>query len=91
MLKLKNAKITNCQKMRHTCNYFIVTFALQAKLLFAKYNDETLNVDTDGCIINYKEAIEVWRGWEKSWLSCAQYYETIVERMSEDDKDRNRR
>ncbi|XP_025264576.1 serine/threonine-protein kinase ATR [Camponotus floridanus] len=62
----------------------------KAKLLFAKYNDETLNVDTDGCIINYKEAIEVWRGWEKSWVSCAQYYDTIVERMSEDDKDRNR-
>ncbi|KMQ96860.1 serine threonine-protein kinase atr-like protein [Lasius niger] len=62
----------------------------KAKLLFAKYNDETLNVDTDGCIINYKEAIEVWRGWEKSWVSCAQYYDTIVERMSEEDKDRNR-
>ncbi|KAL0107168.1 hypothetical protein PUN28_015590 [Cardiocondyla obscurior] len=63
----------------------------KAKLLFAKYNDETLNVDTDGCIVNYKEAIEVWKCWEKSWVSCAQYYDTIVERMSEDDKDRNRR
>ncbi|XP_011329801.1 serine/threonine-protein kinase ATR isoform X3 [Ooceraea biroi] len=63
----------------------------KAKLLFAKYNDETLNIDTDGCILNYKEAIEVWRGWEKSWLSCAQYYENIIERMTEDDKDRNRR
>ncbi|XP_018056134.1 PREDICTED: serine/threonine-protein kinase ATR [Atta colombica] len=63
----------------------------KAKLLFAKYNDETLNVDTDGCILNYKEAIEVWRCWEKSWVSCAQYYDTIVERMSEDDKDRNKR
>ncbi|XP_011875240.1 PREDICTED: serine/threonine-protein kinase ATR [Vollenhovia emeryi] len=63
----------------------------KAKLLFAKYNDETLNVDTDGCILNYKEAIEVWRGWEKSWVLSAQYYDTIVERMSEDDKDRNKR
>lgn len=63
----------------------------KAKLLFAKYNDETLNVDTDGCIINYKEAIEVWRGWDKSWLSCAQYYEAVVERMPEDDRDKNRR
>lgn len=63
----------------------------KAKLLFAKYNDETLNVDTDGCIINYKEAIEVWRGWEKSWLSCAQYYEAVVERMPEDDRDKSRR
>ncbi|XP_025157159.1 serine/threonine-protein kinase ATR [Harpegnathos saltator] len=63
----------------------------KAKLLFAKYNDETLNVDTDGCIINYKEAIDVWRGWEKSWLSCAQYYEAVIERMPEDDRDRKRR
>ncbi|KAG5348071.1 ATR kinase, partial [Acromyrmex charruanus] len=66
-------------------------YCAKAKLLFAKYNDETLNVDTDGCILNYKEAIEVWRCWEKSWVSCAQYYDTIVERMSEDDKDRNKR
>ncbi|XP_011699804.1 PREDICTED: serine/threonine-protein kinase ATR isoform X2 [Wasmannia auropunctata] len=63
----------------------------KAKLLFAKYNDETLNIDTDGCILNYKEAIEVWKCWEKTWVSCAQYYDTIVERLSEDDKDRNRR
>ncbi|XP_032688955.1 serine/threonine-protein kinase ATR isoform X2 [Odontomachus brunneus] len=63
----------------------------KAKLLFAKYNDETLNVDTDGCIINYKEAIDVWRGWDKSWLSCAQYYEAVVERMPEDDRHKSRR
>jgi len=66
-------------------------YFFQAKLLFAKYNDETLNVDTDGCILNYKEAIEVWKCWEKSWVLCAQYYDTIVERMSEVDKDKNRR
>ncbi|XP_028046695.1 serine/threonine-protein kinase ATR isoform X2 [Monomorium pharaonis] len=66
-------------------------YCAKAKLLFAKYNDETLNVDTDGGIVNYKEAIEVWRCWEKSWVSCAQYYDTIVERMSDDDKDRNKR
>ncbi|XP_014472413.1 PREDICTED: serine/threonine-protein kinase ATR-like isoform X2 [Dinoponera quadriceps] len=63
----------------------------KAKLLFAKYNDETLNIDTDGCIFNYKEAIDVWRGWEKSWLSCAQYYEGVVERMPENDRDKSRR
>ncbi|XP_025986385.1 serine/threonine-protein kinase ATR [Solenopsis invicta] len=66
-------------------------YCAKAKLLFAKYNDETLNVDTDGCIVNYKEAIEVWKCWEKSWVSCAQYYDTIVERMSEEDRDRNKR
>lgn len=63
----------------------------KAKLLFAKYNDETLNVDTDGCIANYKEAIEVWRGWDQSWLACAQYYEAVFERMPEDDGDKSRR
>lgn len=59
----------------------------QAKLLYAKYNDETLNVDMDGNISNYKEAIEVWRVWEKSLLSCARYYETVVDRMSVEARD----
>ncbi|XP_046813707.1 serine/threonine-protein kinase ATR isoform X1 [Vespa crabro] len=59
----------------------------KAKLLFAKYNDETLNVDTDVSICNYKEAIEVWRAWEKSLLACAQYYESVVNRMSDEEKD----
>lgn len=59
----------------------------QAKLLFAKYNDETLNVDTDVNIANYKEAILVWCAWEKSLLACAQYYESIVNRMNEDERD----
>ncbi|XP_046746064.1 serine/threonine-protein kinase ATR isoform X2 [Diprion similis] len=59
----------------------------RAKLLYAKYNDETLNVDTDGNISNYKEAIEVWRVWEKSLLSCARYYESIVDRMSDEERD----
>ncbi|CAK9833676.1 Serine/threonine-protein kinase atr [Anthophora retusa] len=59
----------------------------KAKLLYAKYNDETVNVDTDANIINYKEAIEVWREWEKSLLSCAQYYESVIDRMVEEEKD----
>lgn len=62
-------------------------YILQAKLLFAKYNDETLNVNTDVNIANYKEAILVWGAWEKSLLACAQYYESIVDRMSEDERD----
>ncbi|KAL6262489.1 hypothetical protein P5V15_007574 [Pogonomyrmex californicus] len=73
----------DCSEERRHC--------AKAKLLFAKYNDETLNVDTDSCINNYKEAIEVWKKWEKSWVACAEYYDTIVGRMSEDDKDRNKR
>ncbi|XP_076632761.1 serine/threonine-protein kinase atr isoform X1 [Colletes latitarsis] len=63
----------------------------KAKLLYAKYNDETVNVDTDANIINYKEAIEVWREWEKSLLFCAQYYESVIDRMTDDEKDRRGR
>ncbi|XP_015183049.1 PREDICTED: serine/threonine-protein kinase ATR isoform X2 [Polistes dominula] len=59
----------------------------KAKLLFARYNDQTLNVDTDISIANYKEAIEVWRAWEKSLLACAQYYDSVVNRMADDEKD----
>ncbi|XP_024944291.1 serine/threonine-protein kinase ATR isoform X2 [Cephus cinctus] len=59
----------------------------KAKLLFAKYNDETLNVDTDGNIANYKEVVEVWRGWEKGLLCCALYFETIVDKMTDEEKD----
>ncbi|KZC05824.1 Serine/threonine-protein kinase atr [Dufourea novaeangliae] len=63
----------------------------KAKLLYAKYNDETVNVDTDANIINYKEAIEVWREWEKSLLFCAQYYESVIDRMTDEEKDRRGR
>lgn len=38
----------------------------KAKLLIAKYNDETTNVDVDVNIGYYKEAVEVYKQWEKS-------------------------
>lgn len=59
----------------------------KAKLLFAKYNHETQNVQTRTNIGNFKEAIEVWRCWENSYIACAQYYESLVNKMSEDAKD----
>ncbi|XP_026671548.1 serine/threonine-protein kinase ATR-like isoform X2 [Ceratina calcarata] len=59
----------------------------KAKLLYAKYNDKRLNVDTDANIFNYKEAIEVWREWEKSLLFCAQYYESVIDKMPDEEKD----
>ncbi|XP_014204493.1 serine/threonine-protein kinase ATR [Copidosoma floridanum] len=58
----------------------------KAKLLWAKYNDETLNVDANGNMTNYKEAHEVWRGWEKSCLAIARYYECVLDRMTEDER-----
>ncbi|XP_066597912.1 serine/threonine-protein kinase atr-like [Prorops nasuta] len=62
-------------------------YCAKAKLLFAKYNNETANVDTDCSILNYKEVIEVWKEWDKSMLACADYYESIVKRMSDEERD----
>ncbi|TGZ48346.1 Serine/threonine-protein kinase ATR [Temnothorax longispinosus] len=64
----------------------------QAQLYWQKgCQEDAFTTLNHGCIFNYKEALDVWKGWEKSWVACAQYYDTVVERMSEDDKDRNRR
>ncbi|KAG6794440.1 serine/threonine-protein kinase atr-like [Apis mellifera caucasica] len=75
----KNLSSGECLEERKQC--------AKAKLLYAKYNDETVNVDTDANIINYKEAIEVWREWEKSLLFCARYYESVIDRMTDEEKD----
>lgn len=58
----------------------------QAKLLWAKYNDETLNVDANGNMTNYKEAFEVWRLWEKSCLAIARYYESVIDKMTDEER-----
>ncbi|XP_033336517.2 serine/threonine-protein kinase ATR [Megalopta genalis] len=79
----KSLSSSECVEERKQC--------AKAKLLYAKYNDETVNVDTDANIMNYKEAIEVWREWEKSLLSCAQYYESVIERLSDEEKDKKGR
>ncbi|XP_043497369.1 serine/threonine-protein kinase ATR-like isoform X1 [Polistes fuscatus] len=75
----KQMPLDECIEERKQC--------AKAKLLFARYNDQTLNVDTDISIANYKEAIEVWRAWEKSLLACAQYYDSVVNRISDDERD----
>ncbi|XP_076654433.1 serine/threonine-protein kinase ATR [Halictus rubicundus] len=79
----KTLSSSECVEERKQC--------AKAKLLYAKYNDETVNVDTDANIMNYKEAIEVWREWEKSLLSCAQYYESVIDRLSDEEKDKKGR
>nr|XP_031832738.1 serine/threonine-protein kinase atr-like [Nomia melanderi] len=79
----KTLSSLNCVEERKQC--------AKAKLLYAKYNDETVNVDTDANIMNYKEAIEVWREWEKSFLACAQYYESVIDRLSDEEKDKKGR
>lgn len=35
---------------------------------------------------NYKEAHEVWRGWEKSCLAIARYYESVLDKMSDEER-----
>ncbi|XP_026488273.2 serine/threonine-protein kinase ATR-like [Vanessa tameamea] len=47
----------------------------KAKLLIAKYNDETTNVDVDVNIGYYKESVEVFKQWEKSLVCLGSYYE----------------
>ncbi|XP_011503709.1 PREDICTED: serine/threonine-protein kinase atr-like [Ceratosolen solmsi marchali] len=58
----------------------------KTKLLWAKYNDETLNVDANGNMTNYKEAYEVWRAWEKSSLAIARYYESVIDKMTDEER-----
>ncbi|XP_013168974.1 PREDICTED: serine/threonine-protein kinase ATR-like [Papilio xuthus] len=49
----------------------------KAKLLIAKYNDETTKVDVDVNIGYYKESVEVFKQWEKSLVCLGAYYEKV--------------
>ncbi|XP_053607158.1 serine/threonine-protein kinase ATR [Plodia interpunctella] len=49
----------------------------KAKLLIAKYNDETTNVDVDVNIGYYKESVDVFKQWEKSLVCLGAYYEKV--------------
>ncbi|XP_041978766.1 serine/threonine-protein kinase ATR [Aricia agestis] len=49
----------------------------KAKLLIAKYNDETANVDVDVNIRFYKESVDVFKEWEKSLVCLGSYYEKV--------------
>ncbi|XP_045771949.1 serine/threonine-protein kinase ATR-like isoform X2 [Maniola jurtina] len=49
----------------------------KARLLIAKYNDETTNVDVDVNIGYYNESVEVFKQWEKSLVCLGSYYEKV--------------
>ncbi|XP_050674865.1 serine/threonine-protein kinase ATR isoform X2 [Leptidea sinapis] len=49
----------------------------KAKLLIAKYNDETTNVDVDVNIRYYEEAVDVFKQWEKSLVCLGAFYEKV--------------
>jgi hypothetical protein len=59
----------------------------KAKLLLATYNDETVNVDMDVNISNYKQAVDACRQWEKSSVCLAQYYDRVLAVMAEDERN----
>ncbi|XP_069694965.1 serine/threonine-protein kinase ATR isoform X2 [Periplaneta americana] len=63
----------------------------EARLLLATYNDETVNVDMDTNISNYKNAVEACQQWEKSSVCLAQYYDRVLAALSsEEDEDKSK-
>lgn len=66
---------------------FSIAIALQAKLLFAKYNDEKLNLDVKSNLDNYQQVVVVWHRWEKSFVALAQYNESVYEMINIEDRD----
>lgn len=59
----------------------------EAKLLIATYNDETANVGMETNIVNYKEVVDIYKIWEKSWVCLAQYYDKLFSNMNVDERD----
>ncbi|OWR53666.1 putative esr1 protein [Danaus plexippus plexippus] len=49
----------------------------KAKLLIAKYNDETSSVDVNVNINYYKESVDAFEHWEKSLVCLGAYYEKV--------------
>ena len=50
---------------------------LKAKLLLARYYDETSNADSPTIIKYYKEVTEIGRSWEEGWFHMAGYYDRL--------------
>jgi hypothetical protein len=53
----------------------------------ATYNDETVNVDMDVNICNYKQAVDACRRWEKSSVCLAQYYDRVLGVMTDEERN----
>jgi hypothetical protein len=53
----------------------------------ATYNDETVNVDMDVNISNYKQAVDACRQWEKSSVCLAQYYDRVLGVMTDEERN----
>ena len=50
---------------------------LKAKLLLARYYEQTGNADMSSVITYYKEVVDVNRNWEEGWFFLAQYYDRL--------------
>lgn len=50
-------------------NAYFRKICAEAKLLIATYNDETSNVDMNVNINDYREAVDMYKEWEKSHVS----------------------
>ncbi|XP_071056684.1 serine/threonine-protein kinase ATR [Onthophagus taurus] len=59
----------------------------EAKLLIAEYNDKISNVDREINISHYKEALELNKEREQSYVCLAQYYDKIYHSFSDEVKD----
>ncbi|XP_044758902.1 serine/threonine-protein kinase atr [Coccinella septempunctata] len=59
----------------------------EARLLFATYNDSTSNVEADITLQNYKDAYEVYKGWEKTMVCLGQYYDRRFQSLPPEERD----
>ncbi|KAK9719934.1 Phosphatidylinositol 3- and 4-kinase [Popillia japonica] len=59
----------------------------KAKLLIAIYNDKMSNVDTEVNTMHYKDALEMNKEWEKSYVLLGQYYDRIFQNYTSEDRD----
>jgi hypothetical protein len=72
---------------RHFPLFLLYLILFKAKLLLATYNDETVNVDMDVNISNYKQAVDACHKWEKSSVCLAQYYDRVLGVMAEEERN----
>ncbi|XP_066138403.1 serine/threonine-protein kinase ATR [Euwallacea fornicatus] len=59
----------------------------EARLLIANYNNDICSVDVETNLQQYKDAVEVFKEWEKSLVCLAQYQDRIWQNYPDSDRD----
>ncbi|XP_049801396.1 serine/threonine-protein kinase ATR [Schistocerca nitens] len=59
----------------------------KALLLYARYNDDMLKVDTEQSVRNYNRALSMYACWEKGYVSLARFYDRVLQNFSEAERD----